>query len=441
MKKRFSKIIAMFLAVITCTSVVGCSLFEQKSYIPKDLADSNTLAQSIVLNTRNESERSLLTRVQAIAMVERSVVAIRMSYSTSSGTGSSSGSGVIIDNGSKTDNIFYIITCHHVISSGGSITVYVPDTNTRNYGDSDYDKDFIFTGTIDTTIRKSDEVSLIGGDQNRDIAVLKLDVSNTGVSKDDIVCSYLPPESYEMQRGEDVFAIGNPGGSLPMTASNGIISYLDRESAISSVGYMTLMQIDVQINHGSSGGGLYNYYGELIGITNAGSDSLDGINYAIPHKFTYSEGGFVDTAKQLLATYYEHFEEQNFGYVTGSWSFGITVSSTSTATIASVVEGSNAEKAGLQANDVIVGFSFEKDGYSFKEVVTSRSELENCMFALKKYLVVGDSFNVEFRRGTNNWGGYQTLSTTVNLTEQFIFGDTGYRVPDETQEVPEQQVA
>ncbi|MBQ7349038.1 MAG: trypsin-like peptidase domain-containing protein [Clostridia bacterium] len=439
MKKILSKLVALTLAALTCITFAGCSLFLEDSFLPKDLSDSNKLAQFVTLNSQSENGRTLLTRVQAINKVERSVVAIKMSYTTSSGKGSSSGSGVIIDNGSTDDNIFYVLTCHHVISSGGDIAVYVPDVNARNLGDSDYDDKFAFTGKIDNTVRKSDEISLIGGDQNQDIAVLKLDVTDTGVSKDDIVCSVLPPDSYEMQRGEDVFAIGNPGGSLPMTASNGIISYLDRESVISSVGYMILTQIDVQINHGSSGGGLYNYYGELIGITNAGSETLDGINYAIPYKNSYS-GGFVQAAKQLIATYYDHFEEKNFGYVSGSWSFGITVSSSSsTATIASVVADSNAAKAGLKDGDVIVGFSFEKDGYSYREVVTSKSELESCMYTLKKYLMVGDTFTVEYRRYTGGWGNsYTTNTATVNLTEQLIFADTGYRVPEENPETGDQ---
>lgn len=72
--------------------------------------------------------------------------------------------------------------------------------------------------------------------------------------------------------GEKVYAIGSPKG-LENTFSSGLVSQLRDEYEI---------QIDVSIDHGSSGGALLNVYGEAIGITSAGmSSSSAKLNFAI----------------------------------------------------------------------------------------------------------------------------------------------------------------
>ena len=422
MKKTLIKITSIILLLTICFSLMSCSLFESTKYVP-DLPDSKVAAESYGLSTTPEEGRTELSRVDAVAKVERAVVAIKMEYPTTSGTtGTSYGSGVIVDNENATDNMFYVLTCHHVIDSKGDITVYVPDKKTRNYTDEDYDDKFAFTGKIENKINTK-AVTLVGGDKLADVAVLKLDVSGTGVNKEDIVCASLPPESYEMKRGESVFAVGNPSGTLPMTVSDGIISYLDREVGISDVGYMKLMQIDVQINHGSSGGGLFNYYGELIGITNAGSETYDGINYTIPYQLTYSEGGgFVEAATQLIASHFENFEGENFGYISGSWELGITLANATKPTIGTVADGSNAALAGLQEGDVITRISWEGRNTDVSTVEQFASEVAY----LRSYLRCGDSFSIDVIRKRTS-----LPSITVTLKKQFVFCDTGYREPIE----------
>ncbi|MBE5753937.1 MAG: trypsin-like serine protease [Clostridiales bacterium] len=421
MKKIFTKISALIAALIISVSMVGCSLFEGSEFIP-ELPDSAAAGSSYGLNV-NDSTNRVADRVAAIAKVERSIVAIKMDYATTSGgTGTSSGSGVIVDNLDPNDNIFYILTCFHVIDSKGDITVYVPDMNTRNFTDDDYDERFTFTGTIANTI-KNDEVTLIGGDKFSDVAVLKLNLANTGVANNEIVSAKLPGENYEMKRGESVFAIGNPSGELPMNVSDGIISYLDRKANINGVGEMLLTQIDVQINHGSSGGGLFNYYGELVGITNAGSETYDGINYAIPYETTYiKNGGFEYIATQLIGTHFNTFNQKNFGYVSGSWEVGVTITSLSqsntTPIVASVVEGSNADGK-LKVNDVLKGLSCSK--LSYKQSFNSVDGFANALAYLRTHLRLGDSFAIEIYRGNTQ------MTITIDLTEQMIFCDTGYR--------------
>ncbi|MBR2449245.1 MAG: trypsin-like peptidase domain-containing protein, partial [Clostridia bacterium] len=318
MKKFFSRIVAIISVMVLCLSLGGCWLFAEQGTAP-DYPDSMTSVDTIVFDTIETGNREKLDRIDAVAQVERSVVAIKMEYTVSGKNASSSGSGVIVNIENAPQNCFYIITCHHVIDSMGLITVYVPDMNCRNFNDADYDERFAFTGVISNQKNNNDEIILVGGDKDYDIAVLMLNLDNVSdVSASEIQAAKVAPQDknvYKVRRGEDVFSVGNPGGDLPMTVSSGIVSYLDREVAIGGVGYMTLMQIDVQINPGNSGGGLFNLYGELIGITSAGNTEMDGLNYAIPYVMSYDTSenmGFINTAKQLIATY-TAFKGENYG--------------------------------------------------------------------------------------------------------------------------------
>ena len=426
MKKLFVRITSIIALLLLSLSLSGCWLFIPDAFVP-EYPDSTAVSKEVIIE-KNETGRTLMSRIDAVAKVERSVVAINMEYrSVTNSTGTVWGSGVIIDNANNDDNVFYIITCHHVIESKGNITVYVPDLNSRNHGDKDYDSKFKFTGKIDSDSRTG-EVTLIGGDKLADIAVLKLDITGSGVSKSQITCAVLPPETYSIKRGEDVFAIGNPGGSLPMTVSAGIVSYLDRWVGINSVGYMTIIQIDVQINHGNSGGGLFNLYGELVGITNAGRENLDGINYAVPYKYAYSNGGFLDIITQLIGTY-QNFEGKNFGYISGSWEMGITLGIAydsasgeyyQTNTVSSVVKNSNSYNV-LQEGDVIKKVSSYSLNYS--KTINTGSDLSDALCVLRTYLRLGDSFKITFYRN----GG--ETERQINLTRQMIFCDTGYNIP------------
>ena len=76
--------------------------------------------------------------------------------------------------------------------------------------------------------------------------------------------------------GEHVFAIGHPLG-LEYTFTQGIVSAVRR-----LIDEQEYLQIDASINPGNSGGGLFNKYGELIGINTMGYANTQGLNFAIP---------------------------------------------------------------------------------------------------------------------------------------------------------------
>ncbi len=186
---------------------------------------------------------------------------------------SGAGSGVII----SSDGL--IITNNHVVSGANTITV--------------------------TTTDGTDYVAkVLGTDSESDIAVIKIEGSNLPFA--------LLGDSDTLEVGEEVVAVGNPLGNLGGTITNGIISALSREVEIDGT-TMTLIQTNAEVNPGNSGGGLFNMYGELVGIVNAKSTtsssgvSVEGIGFAIP----------INTAKKVSD------ELVNYGYVRGRVMIGI----------------------------------------------------------------------------------------------------------------------
>lgn len=353
------------------------------------------------------------SRLKAIKQVERSSIAITVS--------GGAGSGVLVDmnvlddNGNVADSasIVYILTCHHMISSTGDIVVYFPDENC-SYDNSDY----IFEGVIGGKIsdNKDKAVTLVGGDLNSDIALIKVDLSKAASSgntlseekQNDIKATKVKVagKDYSPVKGEPVFSIGNPTGSLPGTVSCGTISYLERNGvSVSDIGNMCLMQIDVTSNPGNSGGGLYNLYGELIGITNAGNTSYQNINFAIPSVLpSDSDGattditnhGFKYCAEKLLAT----ATDTNYGCIPDSkMKFGFSVtqqeianSNSTQVYVASVDEGSLAEAAGLQAGDVIKSVTHGDPAKT--EAVTTTAEFSSII----KNLEIRESVTIKVSR-------------------------------------------
>ena len=121
--------------------------------------------------------------------------------------------------------------------------------------------------TITTDAGKKYEVTgIYAYDKEKDLAILEVD------SKD--IPSLTLGDSDKITIGEAVIAIGSPAG-LQNTVSQGIISSIRKD------GYDTI-QISVPIYSGSSGGALFNEYGNVIGITSSGYDTTGDLNFAIP---------------------------------------------------------------------------------------------------------------------------------------------------------------
>ena len=428
MKKIIRTIAITVLLLMLTIGTVGCDVFAGGGFFVPDTNNNQNATEQPeegtgpvytpedrptfdnVIIARGNGE--LLSLVDAVKAVDRTSVAIISQKS--------SGSGVFLDITNGDDNNYvYILTCFHVISEATSFEVYIPDEN------CDYtNKDFIFEGKIGNVIYNDVAVTLVGGDKDSDLALLKLDItkpakSGNVLSLDKIVKAKGPSEGYESQKGETVFAIGNPTGSLPGSVASGEISYLERKNEfISGVGNMDLMQISVTTNHGSSGGGLYNLYGELIGITNAGSDSYTAINYAIPYKLT-NGNGYLSIVTELLGT----STATNYGYIIGRREkFGFTSSlmqknsGETYIAVSEVEKDSQAEKVGLTVGDVILSVTLP-DGTT--ETTINNDQLTSALGKVK----IGEYVTINCAR--EDWRGQLSEFNVKLYSKQFRFCDTG----------------
>ena len=280
----------------------------------------------LVPGNTGENADGLYTPSQVYAANVSSVVLITNKVISAQGSVSSSGgSGFIVSKDG------YIITNHHVVDGGGSITVITTDG-------TEY------------------AATLVGSDDANDVALLKVNALN------------LRPvtlgSSADLMVGDQVAAIGNPLGELTSTMTVGYISAKGRD--ITTDGFaINMLQTDAAINSGNSGGPLFNMRGEVVGITtakysgnSASGASIEGIGFAIP----------IDDVLDILS------DLANFGYVTGGY-LGVMVSDMDTeaasyygmpvgAYVQEVTAGYAAQRAGLRAKDIIV----ELGGYEVRNV-------------------------------------------------------------------------
>jgi len=276
---------------------------------------------------------------------------------------SSEGSGIICTEDG------YIITNYHVVesfikSTNGQMEVYLADG-------------------------RSATAKYIGGDEENDLAVIKIELDNLPVAQFASSSDLLP--------GEFAMAIGNPlGMDLAGTVTVGVISGIDRKVAAENVAE-SLIQTDAAINPGNSGGALVNEYGQVIGINTIkiASTEIEGIGFAIP----------TDYALPIIKSIIQ------YGYVKGRPATGISGAEINAMAarfynvpqgllVTDVAVESAAEAAGIQKNDIIL----ELDG----ETVISM----NTVNSILKQHKVGDKITVKYYRNG------KTLSATLTLGEK-----------------------
>jgi serine protease Do len=227
----------------------------------------------------------------------------------------SQGSGFIVDPAG------YIVTNRHVIEGAYDITVVLEDQR------------FL-------------KARLVGKLKRMDLALLKVESSQP-----------LPAvtfgDSGKMVPGDAVIAIGNPLG-LGGTVTTGIVSALNRN--ISETPFDDYIQIDAPINHGNSGGPLFNTSGQLVGVNTAffspGGGSV-GLSFAIPsndvswifdqmRKYHDVKAGWVDMQVQDVSS--------EIGAAFGHPDPGGAI-------IVALKPDSIAAKAGLKQGDIILSFN------------------------------------------------------------------------------------
>ena len=293
--------------------------------------------------------------------IYRQCIASVVSITSSSGSGTSTGTGVILSEDG------YIVTNYHVIEGGTRITVLLHD-----------DREF--------------SAWIVGSDPATDLAVLKIEADDlTGATFGD---------SDVLQVGDSVAAIGDPLGiEYRGTMTNGIISAINRNMSIDGR-LMNLIQTNAALNSGNSGGPLINSHGQVIGINTvkigAFTDKagVEGIGFAIP------SATVTDIVNQII----------EMGYVSGRPSIGFSGESISLfyqrfyrlpsgMYITDITPGSNAEQVGLQEGDILISVDGTK--------VYDQSDLDTLLYGY----AAGDTVTIIIYRG-----GY-TMQASLTLEE------------------------
>ncbi len=230
------------------------------------------------------------TAEQVAKLVGESVVNIQV-YSTTDTSAGATASGVVLNKKG------YIITNDHIYSEVKNAKFVVNLSNGKSY-----------------------KATYLAGDKRSDIAVIKID----DVPSDLKPATFIK-DSSKLSAGEDVIAIGSPGG-LSGTVTKGIVSYPSRRITSSSSSNsnsstsaysMRVIQTDVALNPGNSGGALVNMYGQVVGISSSkiSATGYEGLCFAIP------ANDAIKYAKSLVKN----------GKVTGRAKLGITYTEISSA--------------------------------------------------------------------------------------------------------------
>ena len=267
-----------------------------KEYFSLDITENNDT--EIIANNIS----SVVSVCCAFIETTTSSSVISGSKTTLNATGSM-GSGVIIDLDKKNGNAL-IVTNYHVLYNGDSDAengisecIYLYPYGARNYFTTGADIKGRLTDVNKDGKKDGNDQGDFGGDGIRarfvggamDYDVAILEVSGSEYLKESAVTEAKIGDSNAVTVGEKVFAIGNANGE-GISATSGIVSVESENIQMASLADSTkavsfrVIRTDAAINHGNSGGGLFNAAGELIGITNAKNveDETDNMGYALP---------------------------------------------------------------------------------------------------------------------------------------------------------------
>ncbi len=210
----------------------------------------------------------------------------------------------------------YVLTNAHVVANADEVTVTLTD-------------------------KREFKAKVVGADARTDVAVLKLEAN--GLPKVSI------GDSEKVRVGEWVMAIGSPFG-FENTVTAGIVSAKTRDTG----DFVPFIQTDAAVNPGNSGGPLFNIRGEVIGINSqifSDGGGYIGISFAIPINTA------VDTANQIIKSGKVsrgrigiEMEQQA---ITDELAESLGLGKTPGVMIAKVEKDAPADKAGIQARDII----------------------------------------------------------------------------------------
>lgn len=280
-------------------------------------------------------------------------------------TKTSAGSAVIY---SMDSEYTYIVTNYHVVynekaneeKNGGKIARKI---HTYLYGSEGTPKSKSQPDADGYTTYEYGEMAIkceyIGGAVTADIALLR-------ARTEDVLAINSQARPVQIATGycvgETAIAIGNAEND-GLSVTEGIVSVDNEKIALSIDGtarYYRSIRIDTALYHGNSGGGLFNVDGELIGITNAGNEDDQNINFAIPYSI-------VTGVVENILYYYGDGDDQTNGAYKPTIGFTSLIESSSfvyneqtqtgeiheNVIVVEVLENTFAQSMGLLADDYI----------------------------------------------------------------------------------------
>lgn len=276
-----------------------------------------------------------------------------------------SGSGFVISSDG------YILTNQHVVDGADKVSVMF--VNGEEY-----------------------DAAVIGSDSTSDLAALKVELTGLAAMK--------IGDSDGLRVGEFVITIGDPTGrELAGTTTFGIISATARSINIDGQ-TNSYIQTDAAVNPGNSGGPLINMNGEVIGVTSAktvtasydeygNAISAEGLGFALPinevmevAEQLITEGGILRPGIGISVIEWNESYAREYNTVTGVLVYSVTL------------DGPG-DKAGIEANDIIV----EVNG----EAVPSQTEFVEIVRSMK----VGDTLELKI------WRGGEYFTTDLQLAD------------------------
>ena len=228
---------------------------------------------------------------------------------------------------------------------------------------------------VTLTDKREFKAKIVGTDKRTDVAVVKIEASGLpAVGIGDI---------NRLRVGEWVMAIGSPFG-LENTVTAGIVSAKQRDTG----DYLPFIQTDVAINPGNSGGPLINMRGEVVGINSqiySRSGGFMGISFAIP----IDEAMRVSEQLRASGRVTRGRIGVQIGQVTRDVAESLGLGKQQGALVTGVEAGSPAEKAGIEAGDIITRF----DGKAIEKIADLPRMVGNTKPGTKSTVTV-------FRRGS-----------------------------------------
>ena len=371
---RMAAILVGCLVGVFALAFCGYSIYSaiDSSRVEQDNSSSevSALPGLNIQDTPSDSDTTVssdgkLSDKEIIKKISPAVVGIECYAFGNSFTPSSSGSGIIM----TADG--YIVTNAHVVEDAAGITVVLEN------GDA-Y------------------AAELIGADSDTDLAVLKIEASNLTYAEFG--------NSDELERGDRVIAIGNPGGTvLAGSTTGGMVSGLNRNINSSSPYSTSYIQVDAAINPGNSGGALVNEYGQVVGINSAkiAETDYEGIGFAIP----------INEALPIIQ------ELMQYGHVTGRAALGIQgyMINEAVAAMRRMPVGFGIEavdpSSDLASKNVVAGDIIT---YINDKQVTSYDVLANELAEFKP----GDTVKLTIYRSSSSGGAGRSFEVNVVLIER-----------------------